>query len=167
MVAIPTGIISAGFVDQYSRIKRISEYVHTEDVHFIKIHLAEKDAWVGQMLRDLRLPHGVLVAVIQRRGRIVIPRGDTVLVKDDVMVLGAESFKSDEHIDLKEIVLLKHSYWIGQKIRDLDISRQTILIMVKRGGRVLIPRGDLVLREGDKIVMYTQMHMSHAHNIQI
>ena len=26
MVAIPTGIISAGFVDQYSRIKRISEY---------------------------------------------------------------------------------------------------------------------------------------------
>ena len=28
MVAIPTGIISAGFVDQYSRIKRLSEYAH-------------------------------------------------------------------------------------------------------------------------------------------
>ena len=26
MVAIPTGIISAGFVDQYSRLKRIGEY---------------------------------------------------------------------------------------------------------------------------------------------
>ena len=38
MVAIPTGIISAGFVDQYSRIKRMSEYVKTEDVHFLKIH---------------------------------------------------------------------------------------------------------------------------------
>ena len=35
MVAIPTGIISAGFVDQYSRIKRISEYGDEEDIHFI------------------------------------------------------------------------------------------------------------------------------------
>ena len=46
MVAIPTGIISAGFVDQYSRIKRMSEYVNTEDVHFIKVHLAEGDSWI-------------------------------------------------------------------------------------------------------------------------
>ena len=39
MVAIPTGIISAGFVDQYSRIKRISEYGTEADIHFIRIHL--------------------------------------------------------------------------------------------------------------------------------
>lgn len=38
-VAIPTGIISAGFVDQYSRIKRISEYGTEADIHFIRIHL--------------------------------------------------------------------------------------------------------------------------------
>ena len=34
MVAIPTGIISAGFVDQYSHLKRISEYGQEEDVQF-------------------------------------------------------------------------------------------------------------------------------------
>ena len=39
MVAIPTGIISAGFVDQYSRLKRISEYGTEADIHFIRIHL--------------------------------------------------------------------------------------------------------------------------------
>ena len=39
MVAIPTGIISAGFVDQYSRIKRMSEYGNESDVHFIRIQL--------------------------------------------------------------------------------------------------------------------------------
>ena len=36
MVAIPTGIISAGFVDQYSRIKRMSEYGRESDVHLSK-----------------------------------------------------------------------------------------------------------------------------------
>ena len=42
MVAIPTGIISAGFVDQYSRLKRISEYASEEDIHFIKVNLKKK-----------------------------------------------------------------------------------------------------------------------------
>ena len=44
MVAIPTGIISAGFVDQYSRIKRISEYAAEEDIHFIKVQLRKEDS---------------------------------------------------------------------------------------------------------------------------
>ena len=52
-------------------------------------------------------------------------------------------------------------------IRDLDISRQTIIILVKRGKKSIIPNGNTVLMEGDKIIMYTQMHVSHAHLIQI
>ena len=56
MVAIPTGIISAGFVDQYSRIKRISEYGTSSDVHFICVHLTQKDAWAGRAIRELGLP---------------------------------------------------------------------------------------------------------------
>jgi len=39
--------------------------------------------------------------------------------------------------------------------------------MVKRRGKVLIPSGDLIMQEGDKVIMYTQMHVSHAHNIEI
>ena len=56
MVAIPTGIISAGFVDQYSRIKRISEYAHEADIHFIKVHLSSKDPWARQTIQELGLP---------------------------------------------------------------------------------------------------------------
>ena len=167
MVAIPTGIISAGFVDQYSRIKRMSEYVKTEDIHFIKVHLSGQDPWIGKEIRELRFPHGMIVAVIKRGEKVLVPRGDTVLLDSDTLVLGAESFDTDEHIDLKEIILRKHSYWIGQKIRDLDISRQTIIIMIKRKGKTLIPKGDLVMQEGDKVIMYTQMHVSHAQNIEI
>ena len=167
MVAIPTGIISAGFVDQYSRIKRMKDYVATEDVHFLKIHLDPGDQWVGRHIREVGFPKGTIVAVIQRKGRVIIPRGDTVLMEDDQIVLGAESFNKDEHIDLKEIVLRKHSYWVGQKIRDLDISRQSIIIMIKRGSKVLIPNGNIVMQEGDRVIMYTQIHVSHAHTIEV
>lgn len=72
MVAIPTGIISAGFVDQYSRIKRMSEYVWSEDVHFLKIHLNEEDAWAGKQIKDLGLPMGTIVAAVKRRDKVIM-----------------------------------------------------------------------------------------------
>ena len=156
MVAIPTGIISAGFVDQYSRIKRISEYGRTSDVHFIQVYLRKKDAWVGKTIRDAGLPGGVIAAAIQRGGRIVMPRGDTVLQAGDTLVLGAQGFRSDQRIDLKEITLRRQHPWVGQHIRELDISRRTLIVLVRRDGKALIPHGDLRLREGDTVVLYTQ-----------
>ena len=156
MVAIPTGIISAGFVDQYSRIKRISEYGRTSDVHFIQVYLRKRDAWVGKTIRDAGLPGGVIAAAIQRGGRIVMPRGDTVLQAGDTLVLGAQGFRNDQHIDLKEITLRRQNPWVGQHIRELDISRRTLIVLVRRDGKALIPHGDLRLREGDTVVLYTQ-----------
>ena len=167
MVAIPTGIISAGFVDQYSRIKRISEYGAEADVHFIRIHLASHDRWVNTAIRDLGLPEGVIVAAIQRGSDIIVPRGDVVLSPGDNLVLGAESYEEDARIQLKEIVLQKQHPWNGHAIRDLDISRQTVIVMVSRRGRMLIPRGSLKLLAGDKVILYTQSHLPHAQDIQI
>ena len=167
MVAIPTGIISAGFVDQYSRIKRLSEYAHESDIHFIKVTLSKKDAWAGQTIAQLGLPAGIIVAAIRRNGQIVVPRGSVELQPDDTLVLGAKSLGDDKHIDLKEMVLRSQNPWNGQRIRDLDISRQTIIVMVRRKGNVLIPNDDLVLKEGDSIILYTQSHIRDANTIPV
>lgn len=167
MVAIPTGIISAGFVDQYSRLKRMSEYAREEAVHFIKVHLTRKDRWVGKAIRDIGLPGSVIVAVIQRGSKIIVPRGDVILMVGDTLVLGAESLDDDKHIELKELVLQKHNPWNGMAIRDLDISRQTIIVMVERQHKMLIPKGDLILLEGDKVLLYTQSRLSEADTIQV
>lgn len=167
VVAIPTGIISAGFVDQYSRIKRISEYGDEEDIHFIKIHLETGDKWIGHTLQEMGFPRGVIVAAIQRNERILVPRGNTKLLEDDVIVIGAEPFNNDQHIDLQELVLRKQHPWVGETIKDLDISRHTMIVMIKRRGRVHIPNGGFVLREGDTVVLYSQKHIQHSHRIHV
>ena len=71
MVAIPTGIISAGFVDQYSSIKKRTEYGYEEDMHFIKIRIEENDQWNGKRIADLDLPEKVIVSVIKRKEELV------------------------------------------------------------------------------------------------
>ena len=167
MVAIPTGIISAGFVDQYSRLKRMSEYAKEDDIQFIKVHLRREDSWTGKHIRELELPHGVIVAMLRRGHENIVPRGDVILKANDTIILGAEAVKDDQHIDLKELVLQKHHPWNGQKIMQLNIPRRTFIIMIKRNGRTIVPRGDRRLLEGDTLILYSQERIPDTSIIEI
>ena len=167
MVAIPTGIISAGFVEQYNRIQTDATIAKEQDIHFIKFLLEDKDSWVGQTVAALRLPHGVILTAIHRGHEVIVPRGDLALEAGDTLVLGAEPLRDSVPIDLKEILLLEKSPWNGQYIRDLDISRQTIIIMVKRGDQVLIPKGSTRLQAGDTLLLHTKANLSGSTTIAI
>jgi len=167
MVAIPTGIISAGFVDQYTRFKRIGEYANEEEIHFIEIKLDKNDSWTGKTIMELELPRGVVIAMIRRGHENIVPRGDTILRNNDTIIVGAEALKDGKHIELKEVELQKYHPWNGQYIRDLDISRQTIIVMVKRNGTMLVPRGSLMLLESDQVILYSQEYISGAMTLPI
>lgn len=167
MVAIPTGIISAGFVNQYTNIKRRTEYGHEVDMNFIKVHVDRNDLWVGKRVADLDMPVGIIITVIRRKEEILIPRGDVIIQANDVVVLGAEVYEKDDSIKLKEIVLQKENPWVGMRIRDLDISRQSIIVLVKRRNKSLIPNGNMILHIGDNIFLYSQMHLADAIDIDV
>ena len=156
MVAIPTGIISAGFVEQYTRLKRLGDYAEEEDLHFIKTELHRGDLWVGKTVRELHLPQGVILAVIQRGGDTIIPRGDVALKAGDRLVIGAEHLKGDRPVNLREITLRKNHDWNGVAIKDIDISRQSFIVMVRRGKKLIVPYGKLVLAEGDTVFLYSK-----------
>lgn len=168
MVAVPTGIISAGFVEQYQRIKELSEQTGEVDFHFIKVELNYNDAWVGTKIMDLNLPNNVVVAVIQRGNSTIVPRGNVVLKERDTLVLGAESTHDTEwDLDLKEIILKQKHPWNGRYIRDLDISRQTFIVLVRRRNRSMVPNGNLMLKEGDTVVLYSKKHIQDAVDIEM
>ncbi|MBQ6526135.1 MAG: ion transporter [Clostridia bacterium] len=168
MVAIPTGIISAGFVEQYQRFKEMDEQTGEVDFHFIKVQLNYNDDWVGMKIMDLNLPTNVVVAVIQRGNSTIVPRGNVVLEEKDTLVLGAESAHDKEwDLDLKEIILKRKHPWNGEYIRDLDISRQTFIVLVRRKNRSMVPNGNLMLKEGDTVVLYSKKHIQDAVDIEM
>ena len=154
MVAIPTGIISAGFVEQYQRLKTAGEYAEEENLHFIQIRVSESDGWTGKKITDLNLPEDVMIVAIQRKGDTIIPRGDAVLRNEDIVVMCAERKKEVQPIDLKEITIGKGHSWNGTMIRNLDISRQSFIFMIRRDGRAIIPRGKTTIKAGDTVLIY-------------
>ena len=156
MVAIPTGILSAGFVEQYSRFKRLADYTQEEDLNFVVVELHEKDSWAKKCIKDLMLPRSVLIAGVKRNDELVVPRGDVELRVGDRIVLCAEALKDEQPINLREVILGHNHEWNGCAIRDLDISRQTVIVMIRRRGTMLVPHGSLKLAEGDTVILYSK-----------
>lgn len=168
VVAIPTGIISAGFVEQYAEMKKAVHVGTERDMQFIKIPLKENDSWIGKWVGELGLPQQVIMSMIKRDDRMLIPRGDVRLEEDDVVIFGAEPFGEErEDIHLTELILREDNPWVGKRIRDLDISRHSIIILVKRKGKVRIPNGNMVLQERDRVFMYTDQYVVDATDIEV
>lgn len=167
MVAIPTGIISAGFVDQYTNLKKRNEYGYEADMNFIKVYVDDNDVWAGKKIADLDLPVNVIISVIKRGDEFLIPNGGACLEAGDVVVLGAEPFDEHEKIVMKEIVIKEEHPWVNKKINDLDISRHSVIVLVKRRNKALIPNGNMVIMKNDRVFLHTQMHLQDAKYMEI
>ena len=166
-VAIPTGIISAGFVEHYTKMKTVTEYSDGADLRFISLLIDEGHPWENLHVNEIYFPKGLILAVISRGGEVVVPRGNTVLCAGDKLVVGAEGFRDEIGIKLRELVLRDKHPWAGTAIKNLDISRQTLIVMVRRGDKVLIPNGSLVLEVGDMVVLYTKKDIRDSVEIKI
>ncbi len=71
----------------------------------------------------------------------------------------AEKSKDIQPIEIKEIVINEGHSWNEKAIRDIDISRQSFIFMVRRKGKALVPRGNLVFKTGDTVLLYgKQVH---------
>ncbi len=85
--------ITASTILQHVRRGRIHA-VHTLRDGFgelIEAEALETSSLVGQPLRDIDLPSGVMIGAIVRRGQVISPRGNTVVEHKDRVVLFATS----------------------------------------------------------------------------
>lgn len=53
----------------------------------IQIEIEENFPVVGKLLKDIALPHGALIATVNRSGRVFVPHGDSVLEMNDRLLL--------------------------------------------------------------------------------
>ncbi len=154
MVAIPTGIISAGFVEQFTKMKTMATFEEIHDVHFVVSDMNPRHPWVGRMIKDIVLPPEVLVVAIYRDGIMVVPSGNVVIEDDDRLVLGAHFYEAeDDDIVLREVTIKSENPWVGKKIRDLDFSRKELIVRIRRKNKLVVPTGDTVIRSQDAVLI--------------
>lgn len=157
MVAIPTGIISAGFVEQYTKLRMMAFHSEEHELKFVTSVIPQGHSWCGKRVKEVPFPPQIILVTIIRQGEALVPNGDTVMLENDTLVIGAKHYRGEEYINLKEIIIKEEHEWIGRQIKDLDISRQELIVMIRRRNRTIIPNGSTYIKEGDAVIMYSRV----------
>ena len=157
MVAIPTGIISAGFVEQYTKLKTLAYHSEEHELKFVTSTLQQGHSWNHKAVKEIVFPPQLMLIMILRKGEVLVPNGNTVLECGDNLVIAAKDYRGDEDINLKEVLIKEENEWVGRQIKDLDMSRQELIVMIKRKRRTFIPNGSTYIKEGDVLVIYSHV----------
>jgi len=83
------------------------------------------------------------------------PQQLTALVEEAVSVGSIVRLLQFEHggAGLVEVTLAGNSPALGKSIVELDIPRDATIVAALRDGRLIVPRGDTVLLEGDEVLV--------------
>ena len=86
LVALPTGIISAGFVEQYSKMAELQGVSHSSLVVH-KVVVGIDSAWIGETSAGLFQHYRVAIAYVKRGKKSFVPDPDYNVQLDDVLVI--------------------------------------------------------------------------------
>lgn len=133
-------------------MKTFTDYTDEVPVQFLQCTLSPGHPWAGKAIMDLALPPECLMVLLTRRGKKLVPNGSTLLEPGDQLILSGRSGGEVEGVHLYEKTIKKRDPWLHQSLSALDAGEK-LIIMVRRGGEVIIPRGDTVLLEGDVLLI--------------
>ena len=104
-------------------------------------------------VKDIVFPPQSMLIMVIRDSKSIVPDGDFVLKAHDTYVLAAKNYKN-ENIHISEIIMLEEDDWIGKSIKDLELTPDEKIVMIRRGENTIIPNGNTIIRKGDAIAMY-------------
>lgn len=134
-----------------SVLKTFNDYQEEPNINLVKIRVTEKMNWASKPIRKIHIT-GALVVLIKRGNQTIVPNGNTILEIDDIVVLNAESYHDETEIQLKEVNASSRKGWVGSHIYDIDLPDESLVIMIKRNGNTIIPRGNTKIKPNDILV---------------
>lgn len=87
-VAIPTGIISAGFMERVTRIN--SREQNTLEDYFQRVHVDIDSRWIGRTREELEQQDAILIILAERNGKKAKPGPDFKVMMGDRLVVYAK-----------------------------------------------------------------------------
>ena len=87
-VAIPTGIISAGFVEQYQRKSNLSNIKDMDLKSIVEVFVDSR--YAGKTVKEIEEDQHLSIFLILRDDFSILPQKDTFLKQNDIIIIRAE-----------------------------------------------------------------------------
>ena len=89
VVAIPTGIISAGFVEQYTKNQHSD--MRISDINEVGEVLVDKNSdFRSKTVREVSEKYCIQILVILRNGLTIVPIEDVTIKTNDILIIRTE-----------------------------------------------------------------------------
>ncbi|MBR2947667.1 MAG: potassium/proton antiporter [Bacteroidales bacterium] len=134
-------------------MKTFTDYSQDNDIEFVQVDITAKDPWRDKTVKDLPIPHDMLIAVIVRDSEIKVPSGKTKILEGDKVIMTAKNYNNDSVIHLSERIITPQSGWVGKKVFQYSPNSNELIVLIKRGDETIIPRGNTILSENDILVV--------------
>ena len=94
-VAIPTGIISAGFVEQYSKNEHASAAF--QDVSEVgEILIGKENELCGMEIGEIRAEYGMMILLLLRGDLTVLPRPELTVQEHDILIVRSDKLQKKQ-----------------------------------------------------------------------
>jgi len=144
-------------IDDNSDVRKtFNDYQEEAKVSLVQIDINENHLWNDKTLKDIALPQDTLILMIKRNGEKFVPKGNSKIKTNDSLILSAPSYKSEEKANLEEVNITRNHQWNGKLISELDLPSQTLIALLARNGKTIVPRGQTKLLEDDVVVLFSQ-----------
>ena len=134
-------------------MKTFNDYSDEVPIQFIEFTISPKHPWSGQLISEILLPPDTLIVLLDRGGNKMVPKGNTILQPCDKLILSAKSLSKIDGVSLIEKHLESGHPWLNKQIYEINIKPDTIIIMIQRKEKIIIPNGNTILKENDILVI--------------
>lgn len=152
-ILLPVLAKKLDMVDENQNVlKTFSDYQEEQQLPLLQITLTAGHRFVGRKISELKL-WDLLVVMIKREGKALLPRGNVTLQEGDVLVLSGESYQEDTAAYLDERLIEEGHPWIGKSLAELSDTLKSLIVMIQRSdGELAVPKGDTRIEVGDLLV---------------
>lgn len=150
---IPTIASKLHMIDhEMDVMKTFNDYVEETSAQYMQFKVLRDHPWNNNKVQDITLPPNSLLILILRDEEQIIPRGNTRIQENDVLILSGLPIDKIKGIKLYEKRIDKEDPWCYKKIKELSL-KQKFIILIKRRKKVIIPNGNTTLKKDDILVI--------------
>lgn len=144
-------------VDEETDVRKtFNDYQEESAMTLMRLFIPPGHSWINRTMSKVNLPTGSLALMIKRNGETIVPRGDTLILENDAIILSVPSYQAVGEANLKEIKIDNGHEWQDKAIQMLNLPQKSLVAMIKRGEQNIIPRGKTVIKENDVVVIYKE-----------
>ncbi len=133
-------------------LKTFNDYVDDSDMELIQVKIPNNHHWVEKPIMEIDLPEESIIVTIERGDDTIIPHGNTVIERGDIVILNAKRTKYYD-MSLKEIHINNNHPWKDKELKDLNLPKNNLIVMIKREGGSVIPRGNTLIKDKDIVLI--------------